>query len=128
MYAITSFQLTRKLHQYGMLWPLYLDISRTKSSSLDAIVMVSYLETIPIATLTSIIAWVMGATDPVSGTVSLHEVIRGFGALLRKGWKPLRTGTSRNPKTNDSELELNSRHRKLGCRGSECSPFLPIIT
>ncbi|KAL6305814.1 hypothetical protein BKA93DRAFT_824614 [Sparassis latifolia] len=35
-------------------------------------------------------AWVMGAVDPVSGTVSLHEVIRGFGALLQGGWKPLR--------------------------------------
>ncbi|KAI0353023.1 Zn-dependent exopeptidase [Trametes cingulata] len=35
-------------------------------------------------------AWVMGAVDPTSGTVSLHEVVRGFGALLRKGWKPLR--------------------------------------
>jgi N-acetylated-alpha-linked acidic dipeptidase len=36
-------------------------------------------------------AWVMGASDPTSGTVSLHEVIRGFGVLLRQGWKPLRT-------------------------------------
>ncbi|KAF8165479.1 Zn-dependent exopeptidase [Crassisporium funariophilum] len=36
-------------------------------------------------------AWVMGAADPTSGTVSLHEIIRGFGALLKKGWKPLRT-------------------------------------
>ncbi|KAH0587664.1 hypothetical protein H2248_006431 [Termitomyces sp. 'cryptogamus'] len=36
-------------------------------------------------------AWVLGAADPTSGTVSLHEVIRGFGALLRNGWKPLRT-------------------------------------
>ena len=35
-------------------------------------------------------AWVMGAADPTSGTVSLHEVIRGFGTLLRNGWKPLR--------------------------------------
>ncbi|OSX59469.1 hypothetical protein POSPLADRAFT_1035744 [Postia placenta MAD-698-R-SB12] len=35
-------------------------------------------------------AWVMGAVDPVSGTVSLHEIVRGFGALLRNGWKPLR--------------------------------------
>jgi len=35
-------------------------------------------------------AWVMGAVDPVSGTVSLHEIIRGFGALLKSGWKPLR--------------------------------------
>lgn len=32
----------------------------------------------------------MGAVDPVSGTVSLHEIVRGFGALLRNGWKPLR--------------------------------------
>ena len=35
-------------------------------------------------------AWVMGAADPTSGTASLHEVIRGFGALLKNGWKPLR--------------------------------------
>ncbi|KAI0650552.1 Zn-dependent exopeptidase [Trametes meyenii] len=35
-------------------------------------------------------AWVMGAVDPTSGTVSLHEVVRGFGALLKTGWKPLR--------------------------------------
>ncbi|KAJ7653468.1 Zn-dependent exopeptidase [Mycena rosella] len=36
-------------------------------------------------------AWVMGATDPSSGTVSVHEAVRGFGALMKKGWKPLRT-------------------------------------
>lgn len=35
-------------------------------------------------------AWVMGAADPTSGTVSLHEVIKGFGTLLRSGWKPVR--------------------------------------
>lgn len=33
----------------------------------------------------------MGAADPVSGTVSLHEVVKGFGVLLKHGWKPLRT-------------------------------------
>jgi hypothetical protein len=33
----------------------------------------------------------MGATDPSSGTASVHEVVRGFGKLLKKGWKPLRT-------------------------------------
>jgi N-acetylated-alpha-linked acidic dipeptidase len=33
----------------------------------------------------------MGAGDPGSGTVCLHEVVRGLGALLRTGWKPLRT-------------------------------------
>ncbi|KAF6762612.1 vacuolar protein sorting-associated protein 70 [Ephemerocybe angulata] len=36
-------------------------------------------------------AWVMGAADPTSGTVSLHEIVRGFGTLLKQGWKPLRT-------------------------------------
>ncbi|KAJ7498665.1 Zn-dependent exopeptidase [Mycena latifolia] len=36
-------------------------------------------------------AWVMGATDPSSGTTSVHEVVRGLGALMKKGWKPLRT-------------------------------------
>ncbi|KAF8969499.1 hypothetical protein BDZ97DRAFT_248222 [Flammula alnicola] len=36
-------------------------------------------------------AWVLGAADPSSGTASVHEVIRGLGHLLRKGWKPLRT-------------------------------------
>jgi len=40
------------------------------------------------------LAWVLGGADPISGTVSLHEVIRGFGALLKKGWKPLRTGNA----------------------------------
>ncbi|GJE84359.1 Zn-dependent exopeptidase [Phanerochaete sordida] len=35
-------------------------------------------------------AWVMGAADPTSGTVSIHEVVKGFGALLRSGWKPMR--------------------------------------
>ena len=35
-------------------------------------------------------AWVMGAVDPVSGTVSLHEIVRAFGVLLQNGWKPLR--------------------------------------
>jgi N-acetylated-alpha-linked acidic dipeptidase len=33
----------------------------------------------------------MGAADPTSGTVSVHEIIRGLGYLLRNGWKPLRT-------------------------------------
>ena len=33
----------------------------------------------------------MGATDPVSGTTALVEVVRGLGALLRQGWKPVRT-------------------------------------
>ncbi|KAI0268104.1 hypothetical protein BC834DRAFT_952323 [Gloeopeniophorella convolvens] len=36
-------------------------------------------------------AWVMGAVDPSSGTVAVHEVVRGLGALLKEGWKPLRT-------------------------------------
>ncbi|KAG1727082.1 Zn-dependent exopeptidase [Suillus paluster] len=36
-------------------------------------------------------AWVMGAADPTSGTVSLREVVRGLGALYKRGWKPLRT-------------------------------------
>jgi len=38
-------------------------------------------------------AWhqVLGATDPTSGTASVHEVIRGLGAMLKEGWKPLRT-------------------------------------
>lgn len=36
-------------------------------------------------------AWVLGAADPTSGTVSLVEIVRAFGTLLRSGWKPLRT-------------------------------------
>nr|VWO99261.1 Trehalose synthase/amylase TreS (EC (EC (Maltose alpha-D-glucosyltransferase) (MTase) [Ganoderma boninense] len=36
-------------------------------------------------------AWVMGAVDPSSGTSSVHEVVRGLGALLRHRWTPLRT-------------------------------------
>ena len=33
----------------------------------------------------------MGGSDPTSGTASIHEVVRGLGALVKKGWKPLRT-------------------------------------
>ncbi|GAA5871387.1 hypothetical protein JCM3774_005586 [Rhodotorula dairenensis] len=36
-------------------------------------------------------AWTFGAGDPNSGTASVHETVRAFGALLDKGWKPLRT-------------------------------------
>ncbi|KAG8860116.1 hypothetical protein FRB96_004139 [Tulasnella sp. 330] len=36
-------------------------------------------------------AWVMGAADPTSGTAALVEVVKGFGELLRRGWKPLKT-------------------------------------
>jgi len=36
-------------------------------------------------------AWVLGGSDPNSGTASQFEMIRGLGALVKKGWKPLRT-------------------------------------
>lgn len=37
-------------------------------------------------------AWVAGgAGDPNSGSAAFNEVVRSFGAALKKGWKPLRT-------------------------------------
>ena len=33
-------------------------------------------------------AWVYGAVDPNSGTAGMLEVARGFGELLRRGWRP----------------------------------------
>ena len=36
-------------------------------------------------------AWVFGAVDPNSGTSAMLEVGRGFGELLKSGWKPRRT-------------------------------------
>jgi N-acetylated-alpha-linked acidic dipeptidase len=36
-------------------------------------------------------AWVNGAQDPVSGTVSLMEEARSLGELVKAGWKPKRT-------------------------------------
>jgi len=36
-------------------------------------------------------AWVYGAADPNSGTAQLLEVAKGLGALLKTGWRPLRT-------------------------------------
>ena len=36
-------------------------------------------------------AWVFGAVDPNSGTSAMLEVGRGFGELLKQGWKPRRT-------------------------------------
>lgn len=36
-------------------------------------------------------AWCYGAGDPGSGTAVLLEIVRIFGELQKKGWKPLRT-------------------------------------
>jgi N-acetylated-alpha-linked acidic dipeptidase len=36
-------------------------------------------------------AWVYGAVDPNSGTAAMLEAVHGIGALLKQGWKPLRT-------------------------------------
>jgi N-acetylated-alpha-linked acidic dipeptidase len=36
-------------------------------------------------------AWTFGAVDPNSGTTAMLETARGFGQLLKKGWKPRRT-------------------------------------
>jgi N-acetylated-alpha-linked acidic dipeptidase len=36
-------------------------------------------------------AWVFGAVDPNSGSTAMLEVARGFGQLLKNGWKPRRT-------------------------------------
>ncbi|MBI3952321.1 MAG: M28 family metallopeptidase [Acidobacteria bacterium] len=36
-------------------------------------------------------AWVFGAVDPNSGSTAMLEVARGFGELLKNGWKPRRT-------------------------------------
>ncbi|HUI30958.1 MAG TPA: M28 family metallopeptidase [Candidatus Acidoferrales bacterium] len=38
-------------------------------------------------------AWVFGAVDPNSGTASMLETARGFGQLLKEGWKPERSIT-----------------------------------
>lgn len=58
----------------------------------------------------------MGANDPSSGTAVLHEVIRGLGALVKSGWKPLRSiliaswdaEEVRRPKCIQALLLLNS--------------------
>jgi N-acetylated-alpha-linked acidic dipeptidase len=36
-------------------------------------------------------AWTFGAVDPNSGTTAMLEAARGFGKLLKQGWKPRRT-------------------------------------
>jgi N-acetylated-alpha-linked acidic dipeptidase len=36
-------------------------------------------------------AWTFGAVDPNSGTTAMLEAARGFGSLLKNGWKPRRT-------------------------------------
>jgi N-acetylated-alpha-linked acidic dipeptidase len=36
-------------------------------------------------------AWVNGAEDPVSGTISVMEEARAMAALVQQGWKPKRT-------------------------------------
>ncbi len=36
-------------------------------------------------------AWVNGAEDPISGQSAMLEEIRGFGEIMKAGWKPKRT-------------------------------------
>ncbi|CAD6890766.1 unnamed protein product [Tilletia laevis] len=36
-------------------------------------------------------AWTFGAVDPNSGTAAFHEIVAGLGALVKRGWRPLRT-------------------------------------
>ena len=36
-------------------------------------------------------AWTFGAVDPNSGSTAMLEVARGFGQLLKNGWKPRRS-------------------------------------
>lgn len=36
-------------------------------------------------------AWTFGAVDPNSGSTAMLEAARGFGQLLKSGWKPRRT-------------------------------------
>ena len=36
-------------------------------------------------------AWVFGAEDPLSGLAAMLEEARGFGKMLKEGWKPRRT-------------------------------------
>ena len=36
-------------------------------------------------------AWVNGAEDPISGMVATMETARSLGALLKTGWRPMRT-------------------------------------
>ena len=36
-------------------------------------------------------AWTFGAVDPNSGSAAMLEAARGFGQLLKNGWKPRRT-------------------------------------
>ncbi|MFL6228488.1 MAG: M28 family metallopeptidase [Pyrinomonadaceae bacterium] len=36
-------------------------------------------------------AWTFGAVDPNSGTASMLEMARGFGDLMKQGWRPRRT-------------------------------------
>src|ERR1035437_4221824 len=36
-------------------------------------------------------AWVFGASDPVSGHVSMMSVARAMGEMMKTGWKPRRS-------------------------------------
>uniref|UniRef100_A0A8C0G0H0 Glutamate carboxypeptidase 2 n=1 Tax=Bubo bubo TaxID=30461 RepID=A0A8C0G0H0_BUBBB len=36
-------------------------------------------------------SWIFGGIDPQSGAAVVHEIVRSFGKLKRKGWRPRRT-------------------------------------
>ena len=36
-------------------------------------------------------AWIYGSVDPNSATACMMEMVRVFGSMLKKGWRPRRT-------------------------------------
>ena len=84
-------QWTQNRRRFGIHMLPFQATLRTKSSWWVITEMVRIIEQTATMLLTFSLAWVMGAADPTSGTVSLHEVVRGLSVLLKSGWKPLRT-------------------------------------
>lgn len=91
--------------------------------------------------------WVAGATDPISGLVSMMEEARAVGGLVKSGWKPKRTiiycawdaeepgiiGSTEWVEAHDAELRekgvvyLNTDTNVRGFIGAGGSPVLEAL-
>ncbi|KAJ6261738.1 hypothetical protein Dda_2537 [Drechslerella dactyloides] len=63
------------------LWPIWDVIGVINGSISDEVVVIGNHRD----------AWCAGAADPVSGTAAMMELAKTLGAMLKQGWKPLRT-------------------------------------
>jgi N-acetylated-alpha-linked acidic dipeptidase len=82
-------------------------------------------------------AWIFGAVDPNSGSAAMLEVLRGFAAAWRTGWRPRRTIVVGSWDAEEFGITGSTAYVTASCFGepapssaalanlSPCAPLLP---